>query len=348
MKRFISVFLILISFIGINAQSQKFLFIGNSYTSVNNLPAIVQQIYNSTGESVSVTSMAPGGYTFQQHCTYSMDEIQSGGYDYVILQEQSQLPSFPENQFMQESYPYAQQLCNAVRLYNPDAKIAFYMTWGRKNGDAQNCIYYPPLCTYEGMDSLLYARYMMMAQDNHVCVSPVGAAWHFVRDHYPEIELYQSDESHPAYVGSYIAACCFYSLFTGRNPLDIHWNGSLDDSMAFKAKMAVKTVVYDSLSKWCFEADTTQIDSTGVSSYGITKSSITVYPNPAQNNLRWSVNPDVEVKTLSVYDLQGRLLFKICAPKSEEIDVSNLECGLYLLEVFDGKRSYKTKFSIVR
>lgn len=348
MRRLISVLIVLVCSIGIYAQSSRFLFIGNSYTYVNNLPELVQRIYESAGESIEVTMLAPGGCTFQQHCVSSMGTIQSGGFDYVILQEQSQLPSFPEGQFMQESYPYAQQLCEAVNLYNPDAQIAFYMTWGRKNGDQQNCQYYAPLCTYEGMDSLLYARYMIMAEDNHTCVSPVGAAWHYVRDHYPDIELYQSDESHPAYIGSYIAACCFYSLFTSRNPMDITWNGALDDAMAYKAKFAVKSVVYDSLSKWCFEIDTLPHDSTSISYYEITKKSLSAFPNPAQNTLSWSFTPNTNVQTLTIFDLTGRPVSKLVAPESNEVDVSTLKSGIYFLELFDGKRRYQTKFSIVR
>lgn len=348
MRRLISVLIVLVCSIGIYAQSSRFLFIGNSYTYVNNLPELVQRIYESAGESIEVTMLAPGGCTFQQHCVSSMVTIQSGGFDYVILQEQSQLPSFPEGQFMQESYPYAQQLCEAVNLYNPDAQIAFYMTWGRKNGDQQNCQYYAPLCTYEGMDSLLYARYMIMAEDNHTCVSPVGAAWHYVRDHYPDIELYQSDESHPAYIGSYISACCFYSLFTSRNPMDITWNGTLDAAMAYKAKFAVKSVVYDSLSKWCFEADTLPHDSTSISYYEITKESLSAFPNPAQNTLSWSFTPNTNVQTLTIFDLTGRPVSKFISPESNVIDVSSLKSGIYFLELFDGKRRYQTKFSIVR
>lgn len=346
MRRLLSVFIVFFCSIGIYAQSSRILFIGNSYTSVNNLPELVQQIYASINESVEVTVSAPGGYTFQQHCVSSMNAIQSGGYHYVVLQEQSQLPSFPEEQFMLESYPYAQQLCNAIKLYNPDAHIAFYMTWGRKNGDHQNCQYYQPLCTYEGMDSLLYERYMMMAEDNHTCISPVGAAWHFVRDHYPEIELYQSDESHPAYIGSYIAACCFYSLFTSRNPMDITWNGTLDDEMASKAKFAVKSVVYDSLSKWCFEVDTVTHDSTAISYYK--NSLLSVFPNPAQQYFSWSLFPYTDVQRLTIFDLTGRPVYQLYAPESSVVDVSSLRCGMYLLELFDGKRRYHNKFSIVR
>lgn len=348
MRSVISVFLIFFLCVGIYAQSTRILFIGNSYTSVNNLPEIVQQIYASVGESVSVTMVAPGGCTFQQHCVSSMNAIQSGGYDFVVLQEQSQFPSFPEGQFMQQSYPYAQQLCEAIKLYNPDASIAFYMTWARKNGDAQNCHIYPPLCTYEGMDSLLFARYMMMAQDNHTCVSPVGATWHYVRDHYPQIDLYQVDESHPAYVGSYIAACCFYTLFTSRNPMDITYVGSLDGQVAEMAKSAVKTIVYDSLSRWCFMDDTIQNDSTPVSLYTIPDELLSVFPNPAQSYLSWSFSPGSDVHSVTIYSLTGNVVSQTFLPQSAVIDISTLDSGIYLFELFDGKHRYHTKFSIVR
>lgn len=347
MRRLFLVITIVVCFIGIHAQSPKILFLGNSYTSVNNLPDIVKQIYAAAGETVSVSMIAPGGFTFQQHCTSSMGAIQSGDYDYVVLQEQSQQPAFPEFQFMQQSYPYAHQLCDAIRLYRPDAQIAFYMTWGRKNGDQQNCAIFPPLCTYEGMDSLLYARYMMMSEDNLTCVSPVGAAWHYVRDHYPDIDLYQSDESHPAYIGSYIAACCFYTLFSGRNPMEITWNGTLDEGLAGKAKFAVKSVVYDSLPKWCFHGNPVPDDSTSVISYETFAKALSVFPNPVSHSLRWSFNSNARVETLTIYDLTGRVVYQIPYPDSSFIDVSFLENGFYLLAVFDGKRRYQTQFSIV-
>ena len=345
MRRFCLFLIVLLYCIGIHAQSHKFLFIGNSYIYTNNLPQMVQQIFSSAGTPFEMQVSAPGGYTFQQHCSYSLAAIQDGGFDYVILQEQSQLPSFPEWQFMLQSYPYAQQLCETVRQYNPSAHIAFYMTWGRKDGDAQNCSFYPPVCTYEGMDSLLYERYMMMARDNYACVSPVGAVWHYVRDHYPEIELYQSDGSHPSYIGTYIAACCFYSLISSQNPLDITWNGSLDYQTANKAKNAVTTVLYDSLSKWCFESSADTIDY--IASFS-SDASVSVYPNPAQNFISVSAPYDIQIKSYEIYDMGGRMLSSRFVSDPVMIDVSFLEPGIYVMVFSDGKRHYRTKFTIVR
>lgn len=348
MKKFLSVFLILIFSIGIYAQSSNILFLGNSYTYENNLPQLVRNCYQSTGDDAVVNMSASGGCTFQQHLTFSLGFIYAGNYDIVVLQEQSQLPAFPSDQFMQESYPYAQQLCELIRQYNPNAKIYFYMTWGRKNGDAQNCQNYPPLCTYEGMDSLLYARYMMMAQDNEACVSPVGAVWHYIRDHYPDLDLYQADESHPSYFGSYVAACCFYTSFTGHNPMDIPWNGTLDADVASKAKFAVKSVVYDSLPKWCFIADTVPQDSTGIVSFSSFPETLSVFPNPAQNHLTYIIQPNIKPNSLTIYDMMGKSLYHSSTFDDNDIDVSFLNNGTYLLEISDDKRSYKTTFFIAR
>ena len=308
---------------------------------------MVQHCYTSAGVDFEFTMSAPGGYDFRRHCSYSLGPIQSGDYDVVVLQEQSQLPSFPEQQFMQESYPYAMQLCDLIRQYNPNAKIFFYMTWGRKNGDAQNCPYFPPLCTYEGMDSLLYARYMMMAQDNQACVSPVGAVWHYIRDHYPDLELYQSDESHPSYFGSYVAACCFYTSLTGQNPLDIHWNGSLSGSQADIAKMAVKTVVFDSLSKWCFEGAPIVDDSTSVTNYFSPSPSIGIYPNPVSNCIHIKSDIPLEDVVVEVFDLQGRRIVFHDHFNGDSFDVTSLENGLYLLKIRASHFSYQTRFSVI-
>ena len=329
----------LISVVWVHAQTTRVLFIGNSYTYVNDLPDLISLIYSASGETMDYYTSAPGGCTFQQHCSISLPYIQQGNWDYVVLQEQSQLPSFPMNQFMQESYPYAQELCNLIRQYNPDAKIVFYMTWGRKNGDPQNAQIYPPLSTYEGMDSLLYARYLLMAQDNEACVSPVGAVWHQIRDQHPDLELYQSDGSHPSYIGSYTAACSFYTTFTGHDPLGISWNGTLDVQTANIVKNTVKAVVYDSLSKWCFETDTVPNDSTGIEIWK--DFSFSVYPNPANTNLFIQMSDFNEPASLQFLDMKGSIVYAQSeVTPNKVLNVSDIPNGTYLLSIIVGVRHY--------
>jgi hypothetical protein len=147
-------------------------------------------------------------------------------------------------------FPYAHSLDSMVDLYNPCGHTTFYMTWGRKNGDASNCAVWPPVCTYDGMDSLLRMRYRMMADTNHALLSPVGWVWHYLRQNNPSIELYAADESHPSLAGSYAGACCFYTLFFKKDPNLITFDTSLNASDALIIRNTVHDIVYDSLSKW--------------------------------------------------------------------------------------------------
>ena len=164
-------------------QTVNALFIGNSYTEVNNLPGMVQQIAASMGDLLTWQSNTPGGCTFNQHCSnHSMELICGGGWDIVVLQEQSQYPSFPQSQVEAEVFPYAKRLVDSVYAHNPCGEPMFYMTWGRKNGDAGNAPYFPVLGTYEGMDSMLCERYTYMAQQNDASLCPVGRVWRYLRE----------------------------------------------------------------------------------------------------------------------------------------------------------------------
>ena len=247
---FIAVFLN--STVGFTQQEKRVLFIGNSYTYVNNLPLMLSALATNTEDKIISESSTGGGQTLQNHTTNAstISKIQQANWDYVVLQEQSQLPSFPMSQVATQTFPYAKILCDTIRHYNNCAEPLFFMTWGRENGDASNCAFWPPVCTYEGMDSLLNLRYRMMANSNHALVSPVGAVWNYLRNNYPNIGLYSSDGSHPSLAGSYAAACTFYTMILEKNPVLISDNYGLNSSDANIIRNAAKTVAFDSLSKW--------------------------------------------------------------------------------------------------
>jgi PKD repeat protein len=234
------------------AKTKHALFIGNSYTYVNNLPQVVADIAASTGDTLLFDVNAVGGYTLMNHSTdaTSLSKIAAGGWDYVVLQEQSQMPSFPISQVQTDVFPYAHQLDSLIHVASPCAKTLFYMTWGRKNGDASNCGGWPPVCTYMGMDSLLRERYLTMANDNHALVAPAGPIWRKLRANFPSIELYQSDESHPSEAGTYAIACVFYSVIFQKNPLNISYNYTLATTDAQSIRIVAKAVAFDSLSYW--------------------------------------------------------------------------------------------------
>lgn len=216
------IFFLLTCFTSIAQTEKNALFIGNSYTYVNDLPGIIQEIALSKGNIFSHQSHTPGGATLAQHASNPTVQnlLNSEEWDYVILQDQSQNPSFPPSQVASQVYPYAASLSEDIRLANLCTEPVFFMTWGRENGDAQNCAFYPPLCTYEGMQDRLTESYTEMAEDNNALLAPVGTAWKNIRANYPNIDLYSSDGSHPSIHGSYLAACVFYSVLFNESPIN--------------------------------------------------------------------------------------------------------------------------------
>ena len=238
----------------LHAQT-RVLFIGNSYTAVNNLPQLTADCALSigfTGMPMEVASSTPGGTTFQMHTTNASSQalINEGNWDYVVLQEQSQLPSFPDAQVAAECFPFATTLNEQILAADSCTETIFYMTWGRQNGDASNCASWPPVCTYEGMDSLLNLRYRQMAIDNAAILSPVGALWKYIRTNYPEINLYAADGSHPSLEGTYAAACSMVSVIFRTDPTLITYSTTLDPVVAEKIRLAAQAVVFNNLMEW--------------------------------------------------------------------------------------------------
>lgn len=328
--------LLLVGFVW--ADGYKVLFIGNSYTDVNNLPQLIASMAEAGGDTLVFSANLPGGSTFNNHLNNSttISLIQQGDWDYVVLQGQSQEPSFPDGQFYSETYPYAQQLCEMIRQYNPEAEIVFYMTWGRKNGDQGNCPYFPPLCTYEGMDSLLYLRYMTMAEDFGAEVSPVGALWHYLRDHQPEIELYASDESHPSLAGSYAAACSFYSVLFRKNPRELTYNPGIDEEQSESIRIAASKVVYDSLAKWFVEMPNS-IRNTNYSD------NIRVFPNPASEFV--DIQSEKNISEVRIFSEDGRLVWSKTNINTlnERIFLSAFTAGLFFIQITDNEGNTVSK-----
>lgn len=268
--------------------TKKVFFVGNSYTYYNDLPVLIASIATSTGDVLTHQSHTPGGSTLQDHASNQnvLSTIGLGNWDYVILQEQSQLPSFPLAQVQTDVFPFAQQLSTLINNQNPCGNVIFYMTWGRKYGDQSNCTSLPYICTYEGMDDKLYDRYMQMATDNESLVSPVGKVWRTIRTQYPSLELYSSDESHPSYLGSMAAAYTFYTIIFKKNPTLATFNGSLSASEATILKNTVKNVVFDHMDTWLVTAN----DVHSQFSYTYPSSQTVQFTNQTQNatSFLWS------------------------------------------------------------
>ncbi len=258
MKRLFILFCLLSTVLVYGQQTKRALFLGNSYTAYNNLPALVADIAQSLGDSLYHDRNTPGGYTLEGHSTNatSLAKINQGNWDYVVLQEQSQRPAFEAYYVQNDVLPYASQLNDSIKAADSCTQTVFYMTWGRKNGDQINCQFDPVLCTYAGMQGRLRHNYLLMANQNSAIVSPVGIAWRDIRNLNPSIELYVSDGSHPSLAGSYLAACTFYATLFHRSPVGAWHPAGLLTNDADTLQLRAHQAVFDSLSVWNIDTTT--------------------------------------------------------------------------------------------
>merc|ERR1719317_1917053 len=98
---------------------KNILFLGNSYTYFNDLPGMVSSLATAAGLSASVKSVAPGGQTLGGHVSSSLGQITSGDWDVVVIQDQSQRPSFPEGYVYNYIIPEAKTIVDTIRAKNP-------------------------------------------------------------------------------------------------------------------------------------------------------------------------------------------------------------------------------------
>ena len=260
----LSILLTLSLFLTSNAQTtKKALFLGNSYTYYNGgLPQLIENLATANGDILIHDQNTPGGYRLDDHATNAttLNKISSANWDYVVLQAQSQEPSFSPGQVAAQTKPYAVILNDYIKSNNSCSKTMFFMTWGRENGDASNCANYAPLCTYEGMQGRLRESYLEMTVENNADCAPVGVAWKKVREDFPAINLYSPDESHPSIYGSYLAACVFYSSMYHKTSVGNTYWSTLDSLTAYRLQDIASSTVLDSLSTWSIETVATSFD----------------------------------------------------------------------------------------
>lgn len=234
------------------AKQTRILWIGNSYTYVNDLPTMFYNLALSGGDTVVFDSRTVGGYTLNQQANdvTTLAKIASQPWDYVVIQAQSQEPSFPTGQFNTQTLPYAIILDSLVHANDSCTQTVFYMTWGKKHGDTGNCGVDPELCTFSGVTWALRRGYMSMTDTTHAIVAPVGMAWYRRWETDTLINLWQSDDSHPLVEGTYLTACTFYGTIFRKSPIGLSYSPIATQSVTDTLQLDAYHAVFDSLSNW--------------------------------------------------------------------------------------------------
>jgi hypothetical protein len=219
------------------------LFIGNSYTYVNDLPALVAGLAQEAGgRKIDVGRQLAGGYTLEQHVKdqKAVEKIREKPWDVVVLQDHS-LQAVLHREAM---FTYARVLHEAIARRG--AKTVLYLTWARRHvpqmqdgadaaaapgyakamyvlGGAPKGTSLEQWCREHrrGLAGGIDGAYYDLARELGARVAPVGIAWKRALAADPKLVLHQPDQSHPNPAGSYLAACVFYAALLDKSPVGL-------------------------------------------------------------------------------------------------------------------------------
>jgi hypothetical protein len=190
----------------------RVLFIGNSYTYVNDLPGMLTSIAASAGTSPTIATdeVVQGGATLSDHwdAGAAQARINERTWSHVVLQGQSLEPTYPGTGFAEPAVAFGQLAADA------GARPTLFVTWARAPNDPSYNSY--DMLNADEMQDVLTGAYAGVAKQLPGSIlSCVGEAFRTSLHDHPDIVLHQTDFSHPTVAGTYLAACTFYVALTG-------------------------------------------------------------------------------------------------------------------------------------
>ena len=170
-------------------RTLRILFIGNSLTRANNLPAMVESLAKARGHvTVEAMALTVNNFSLEDHWNQgeARAAIARGGWTFIVLQ---QGPSaLPESRVMLRDYTRR----FAAEAKKAGARTALYMVWPSK----------ARLDDFDGVSE----SYALAAQDVGGVLLSAGEAWRRAWRGDSALPLYAEDGFHPSPLGSYLAA----------------------------------------------------------------------------------------------------------------------------------------------
>ncbi len=179
------------------------LFMGNSHTSVNNVPGMVATMVRAgrPGKTVAATEALTWMHLEERaDDAASLALLQSQRWGYVILQAQNYSLSG------QTDYPTtgAEKLVRMSR--QAGALPVLFPEWPRV-GIAET--------------QIIYDKYVSIAMKEPACVPPIPQAFDLARARFPAITLHNADGNHSAPPGAFLASLVLYATITGASPMGL-------------------------------------------------------------------------------------------------------------------------------
>jgi len=221
----------------------RVLFIGNSYTFVNQLPLMFKRLASSGHHRVRTGILASPGESLAQHVASpgTFQTIGSFAWNIVVLQERGEYPAVA-NYRESEMYPAARDLVRKVRATG--ARPLFFLTWAKQRGWPRYGL------DYETMQADVDHAYEALGHQLHTAVAPVGPAWWTTLQRLHRVRLYLADGNHPSVEGTYLAACVFYTSIYGQSTEGLPYRAGLPRWRARTLQTIATAVVLGEPARW--------------------------------------------------------------------------------------------------
>ena len=222
-------------------------------------------------------ALTSGGMRLSQHASNVASAghqwnttLNNGNWDWVVLQDQSQIPGFPrsQNEWI-ASKDGAVEIAEVIE--DNGGETVLMMTWGRRDGDSNNAWRFPDFSTMQDELESGYLDYRdnISANGGNAWVAPVGLAFEHIHDKIVAeggtptnsgntfYNLYTGDGSHPSLSGSYLAAVVLYATITGNDPVGLSHSTSLSNGLVLELQQAAAATVFNETSHLDYPWQTT-------------------------------------------------------------------------------------------
>ena len=228
-------------------QRLRILFIGNSDTE--SLSEYLKALVSDPGFELEIGSWTRFSWTLKDHWLAANTAgnhlnrlLETGRWDFVVLQDQSQIPSFSSFKSREFFDSKAAAVAFAERISRAGTKVRFLVTPGYREGDAS--IRMPSYMLMQRNIITGYEAYRdaaMIGNAHDVELIYAGKAWARVYDMGHESDgpqatvpfeaLYTEGGqkgdpdagTHPSELGVYLTACTVYASLFDKSPVGLKW-----------------------------------------------------------------------------------------------------------------------------
>jgi hypothetical protein len=177
------------------------MFVGNSLTYTHDMPMMFAYLSRRNGVNVHVSKYLAGGQRLSYFLVNNAGvatALRETHWNYIILQDYSDLPLVNQNAFRQD-----------IAKWDPlikanGAKMVLFENWPYKNAPADTIVQ---------LDTI----YADVAKVHHAILAPLGDAVDYVRKT-SSINLY-ADLKHPTALSTYMGASVFIHILFNINPV---------------------------------------------------------------------------------------------------------------------------------